>query len=511
LAELCAAIADLLVDRDAAARAGDRVISGLADDSRAVRAGDLFVAIPGTRDDGRRFVGDALAKGAVAIVAQAGVNDGGSIADARAVVLMVSDARVALARLAARCFSGARGLALTAVTGTKGKTTLTYLVESILTAAGRQTGLLGTIAYRYPGRVEAAALTTPGALHIHQLFHDMQAAGCTDAVLEASSIALDQRRLDGLQFRVGALTNVTRDHLDYHQTLDAYFNAKARLFEECLTGGVAVLHADREDGARMKARVRGRVLTVVTTAEAGGDVRLDAHALGSDGTTARFATPVGPVDVRSPLVGNFNLANIALAVGIGIAHELDRDAITTGIARLTGVPGRLERVPNDAGVLCLVDYAHTPDSLEQVLRTVRPLARGRVLSVFGCGGDRDRGKRPLMGRIGAELSDVAIITSDNPRTEDPQAILDMVVADLRAHAALAPGDVVEGACGHVVEPDRRAAIVLAARAARPGDVVLIAGKGHEDYQILGTTKIHFDDREEARAAFAERTATGATI
>jgi UDP-N-acetylmuramoyl-L-alanyl-D-glutamate--2,6-diaminopimelate ligase len=374
-------------------------------------------------------------------------------------------------------------------------------MESILTAAGRRPGVIGTVTYRHPGRAEPAPLTTPGALQLHDFFTDMRAADCTDAVLETSSHALDQGRLHGCRFRVAALTNVTQDHLDYHRTHDEYFAAKAILFRELLeTGGSAVLFADREDGRRMRAEVRGTVLTVATS-DVAADVRVVRRRLDGAGTTATLATPSGPVEVVSSLVGDYNLENIALATGMGIAHGLRPEAIAAGVRALAGVPGRLERVDNDKGVLCLVDYSHKPDALDKALEVLRPLTAGRLIVVFGCGGDRDQSKRPIMGEVAARRADVVVVTSDNPRTEDPDAIIAMIVPGVRRGGKeerdIATGD------GFLVEPDRRRAIRTAVAAARPGDTLIIAGKGHEDYQILGTTKIHFDDREEAAAAFAE--------
>jgi UDP-N-acetylmuramoyl-L-alanyl-D-glutamate--2,6-diaminopimelate ligase len=334
--------------------------------------------------------------------------------------------------------------------------------------------------------------TTPGALALQATLAAMRAAGTTDVVLEATSHALDQDRLAGCLFRVAALTNLTQDHLDYHGTMERYFDAKAILFERLLhpTNGVGVLPVDKEEGARMRARCPRPTIGVSLTAAPGADVVGGKATLGADGIHVTFSTPKGPIAIDSPLVGEFNLENLALAVGIGIAADLSAQAITGGLSGVAGVPGRLERVANERGVLCVVDYAHTPDALERALAAVRPYARGKLIVVFGCGGDRDRGKRPLMGEIAARGADLSIVTSDNPRTEDPAAIIDMILPGL------------EGA-SHRREPDRRVAIELGVTVANPGDVLLIAGKGHEDYQIVGTTKTHFDDREEAAAAFAK--------
>jgi UDP-N-acetylmuramoyl-L-alanyl-D-glutamate--2,6-diaminopimelate ligase len=468
-------------------------VQDVRDDSRLVRPRELFVAVPGVVADGRRFVADAAARGATALVTEGHVP-----VDFPGVVVVVPRARNALGVIAANRFGAADALSLVAVTGTNGKTTTTYLVEAMLRAAGRVAGVIGTVAYRSsaPGFVSVAApLTTPGALALHALFADMRAAGTTDVVLEASSHALDQGRLDGCRFRVGALTNVTQDHLDYHETMAHYFDSKAILFERLLDPacGVGVTFVDDDYGRRMRDRCKGRTLGVARQlgpASAGADVVVESVVMGTEGILAKLATPVGKVEVISPLVGEFNVENLALAVGIGVATDLSLDVIARGLASISGVPGRLERVPNDRGVLCVVDYAHTPDALERAIAALRPYARGRLIVVFGCGGDRDRSKRPLMGRIAARGADLSIVTSDNPRTEEPDAIIDMIVPGLEGSS-------------YRREPNRRAAIASAIADAKAGDVLLIAGKGHEDYQIVGTTKAHFDDREEAAAAFGK--------
>jgi UDP-N-acetylmuramyl-tripeptide synthetase len=321
----------------------------------------------------------------------------------------------------------------------------------------------------------------------------MERAGTTHVVMETSSIALDQDRLAGVPFRVGAFTNLTQDHLDYHGSMDAYLAAKARLFADRLRpgDGVAVALTDREAGRDLLARAAGRKIACSARAHRATDVWVERAQLGIDGITAELATPRGVLTVRSALLAQHNLENIVVAVGVAEGLGIDHAAVREGLASLRGVPGRLEPVDVGGGVTVLVDYAHTPDALARAIDAVRPLTRGRLLVVFGCGGDRDRTKRPLMGRIAVEGADLSIITSDNPRTEDPSAIVEMILEG--AHGATRGRP-------FLVEVDRRAAIRRALTEARRGDVVLIAGKGHEDYQILGKTKIHFDDREEARAA-----------
>jgi UDP-N-acetylmuramoyl-L-alanyl-D-glutamate--2,6-diaminopimelate ligase len=509
LGSLLAGISGARLAGDTAAGAA-LAVREVRDDSRQVEPGDLFVAVPGAAADGKRFVADAAARGAVAIVVEG--EPAPELASFRGVVVTVPSARQALGRIAANRFGTPGSLSLLAVTGTNGKTTTTYIVESMLRAAGLSPGVIGTVSYRaagLPGGGRPAPLTTPGALALHGLFDEMRAVGTTDVVLEASSHALEQGRLDGCRFRVAAMTNLTQDHLDYHGTMEQYFEAKAILFDRLVDspGGVAVTFVDDEAGRRIRARGGGhRRIGVARTAGEGGrgaDVVVVDRELGAGGTRATMQTPVGRLEIASPLVGEYNLANLALSVAMAIGRGLSADAIVAGAADVA-VPGRLERVANDRGVLCVVDYAHTPDALERAIGAMRALTRGRLIVVFGCGGDRDRTKRPLMGEIAARDADLAIVTSDNPRTEDPASIVEMILAGVRRVGApeLAGRALRDARRGTHVEVDRRAAIRLAASAAETGDVLLIAGKGHEDYQILGTTKHHFDDREEAAAALA---------
>jgi len=491
-----------------------RIVSGdpaldvaeVRDDSRRVQPGDLFVAISGTKQDGRRFIEDALAKGAVAILTAEGGEEA-AVLEKRTALVLAPKPRRALGLIAANRQRAAAGLTLTAVTGTNGKTTTTYLVEAILSAAGRKAGVIGTVGYRFGDQVKEAQLTTPGALELFCNLAEMHKAGATDVVMEASSIALEQDRLAGCRFRVAALTNITQDHLDYHGTMEAYFAAKSILFRELVArpNGVSVLFVDDAQGLAMRRQISSPVLTL-SREDRGADVVVLRRWLGPEGIRLRLGTPSGPIDLISPLVGDFNLSNILTAVGIALAYGIAPEAMVTGVARLSGVPGRLEPVANEAGVLCVVDYAHTPDALERALDALRPLTKGRLICVFGCGGDRDRGKRPLMGEAAAGRADVAVVTSDNPRTEEPGAIIDMILEGVyRTGKAERPTvELAHGQPGFLVEPDRAAAISRAVGLARFGDVVLLAGKGHEDYQIVGTQKSHFDDREVAAAAFAAR-------
>ncbi|HJZ86721.1 MAG TPA: UDP-N-acetylmuramoyl-L-alanyl-D-glutamate--2,6-diaminopimelate ligase [Polyangia bacterium] len=466
----------------------DQLVGYVRDDSRAVEPGDVFIAVPGRTVDGHGFLDSAAQRGARAAVVERALPFSG-------VRVVVRSSARAVGILAANRFGNPGSkLTLCGVTGTNGKTTTTHLIEWILAAAGARVGMIGTVHYRYPGVERAADLTTPSAIALQQLLRQMLDAGTTHVVMEVSSIALDQARLAGLFFHVAAFTNLTQDHLDYHGSMEAYFEAKALLFSRYLRAGdgVAVAFVDRPPGPRMLEQAARRKITCSTWPH-GGDVSVESARLDVGGIEAQLATPRGPLAVRSPLLAQHNLENIVVAVGVAEALGLPHPAVRAGIEALHGVPGRLEPVDLGDDRVALVDYAHTPDALAHAIAAVRPLARRRLIVVFGCGGDRDRSKRPLMGRIAAEGADLAIITSDNPRTEDPQSIVDMIAQGARA----------AGRGWIEIEVDRRQAIRRAVGLAESGDVVLIAGKGHEDYQILGKTKIHFDDREETRAAAAE--------
>ena len=502
-------LADLLAGIDGARVRGDAgvAVAEVRDDSRQVARGDLFIAVPGTVVDGRKFLADAVGRGAAALVIE-----GEPPADLAfaGVVAVVPSARQALGVIARNRFRGATALELSAVTGTNGKTTTTYIVEAMLRAAGLSPGVVGTVSYRgpgVPGGARPAPNTTPGALMLHELFDQMHAGGATDVVLEATSHALSQGRVAGCSFRVAAMTNLTQDHLDYHGDMQRYADAKAILFEQLIdrTRGVAVTFVDDEAGLAMRARATAAParLGVARAPKPGADVVVERSVMDAAGTHATFATPLGRIDVETPLVGDYNLENLAIAVGMAIGRGLSADAIARGAGDVA-VPGRLEKVGNARGVLCVVDYAHTPDGLERAIAAMRAVTARRLIVVFGCGGDRDRGKRPMMGEIAARGADLAIVTSDNPRTEDPASIVDMILDGVRRTNApkLAVAELARATRGYHAEVDRRAAIRLAAAAAGTGDVLLIAGKGHEDYQIVGTTKHHFDDREEAATALA---------
>jgi len=462
----------------------DLDIAEVRDDSRAVEAGDLFVAQRGLTVDGHTFVGAVLAKGAAAVLVETRDDAAGGVQ------LVVPSTAQALALVAANRFGRpASTMKLVGITGTNGKTTTTFLVESLLRSVGATVGVIGTVTYRYGDISRPAPFTTPTPLELHATLDEMRRAGCSHVIMECSSHALASDRLFGLGFAVSAFTNLTQDHLDFHGTMAAYAAAKARLFRE-LTVGSAVILIDRPGAEEMVAAAGERARLVSATDVSRATVRVTSWRQTIRGVEAELMTPEGPLSLRSPLIGDFNLENLVVAVGIGLELGLLPAAISAALVSANGAPGRLERVPAPFGIF--VDYAHTPDALVRVMATLRPLTDGKLIVVFGCGGDRDRTKRPIMGEAVARGADLCIVTSDNPRTEDPQSILDMILVG-----------VAKAGSPYLAEVDRRRAIGLAVAAARPGDVLLIAGKGHEDYQILGKTKIHFDDREEARHALAK--------
>jgi UDP-N-acetylmuramoyl-L-alanyl-D-glutamate--2,6-diaminopimelate ligase len=476
----------------------DPDVAAVTSDSRAVEPGVLFFAVAGTRADGHDFAAEAARRGAVAVVAER------PVACPPAPVLLAPSSRRALA-LAAANLAGRPGdaLRLAAVTGTNGKTTVTYLVEACLREAGLPAGVLGTVTHRWPGVERPASHTTPDATVVQGLLAEMRRAGARAAVMEVSSHALDQERVAGLRFAAAGFTNLTRDHLDYHGTMEAYFAAKRRLFHEHLApDGVAVVNARDPFGARLAAELGPGRRAWRYGVRAEDELRAAAVTAGLDGIAARVTTPAGELALRSPLVGAHNLENLLCAVGLALALGVDLPAIGRALAASRGAPGRLERV-DGRGVAVFVDYAHTDDALSRALEALRAAGPRRLLCVFGCGGDRDRGKRPLMGEVAARGADVAVVTSDNPRTEDPEAIIAEILPGLeRAGARRRSIEAAAEGAGYLVEPDRRQAIRLAVALARAGDAVLVAGKGHEDYQIVGTEKRHFSDREEAVSALS---------
>ncbi len=473
----------------------DVTVSGIQYDSRKVRRGDVFVAIRGTAVDGHRFIADAINRGAIVVV----VEDDAAVPEslfmhAGVIKILVEDSRRALAQMAATFFGHpSRRLMLVGVTGTNGKTTTTHLIRSVLEAGGMRVGLIGTIEYLIGDERITATHTTPESLELNMLLAKMADRGCTAAVMEVSSHSLAMNRVYGLEFHAAVFTNLTQDHLDFHGTMEAYFAAKKILFDTLPAGSWAIVNSDDAAGTRIAAGTQAQVVTyglgdAVTVSAVDTTMNVRGMTL-----TLRHGRSRQPV--RSALTGRFNLSNILAACATGVALKIPDARIAEGVASVRQVRGRFEQIVSPKGWTAIVDYAHTPDALENCLRTIRELippgGGPRVITVFGCGGNRDRGKRPIMGGIASGMSDLTFVTSDNPRNEDPGAIIDEILK------GVLPGKAVHR------EPDRRTAIRAALREAHPGDVVLIAGKGHENYQVIGESRTHFDDREEVEAFIRE--------
>ncbi len=485
-------LGSLLADRaapDVLRRCGELPITGVADDSRQVRAGHIFVAVSGTLADGRRFIADAVQRGAAVVVGE-NLPDAGHVP-----VVNVADARAVLTMLALRwhglAADGCAGLKLLGITGTNGKSTTAFMTRAILRAAGWKCGLLGTVLYDLCGRNVTARMTTPGPLELAAYLRECADAGGTAAVLEVSSHALAQKRTDGLRFTAAAFTNLTGDHLDYHGTPEQYRAAKRRLFENLDGAAVAVVNRDDPQHEHLIAGCRARLMTYGLSPEA--DIAASITRSTTQGTYYRLRLEGRELVLENALVGRHNVYNALAAAGLARAAGVPLDAIAQGLLSVRNVPGRLQRVPCACPADVFVDYAHTDDALRNVLSAVKPLTRGRLTVVFGCGGDRDRTKRPRMARAAAEWADAIMVTSDNPRSEAPRAIIDEILTGFDAAARPRV----------LVEPDRALAIRAALAAGRAGDVLVIAGKGHEDYQIVGDRKVHFDDVEAAIQAAAE--------
>jgi len=496
----------------------DPTIRGIRYDSRKVSPGDLFVAVRGANSDGHDFLDRAVALGAAALLVEE-IPDASVRRNVPAV--RVPDARRALAPIAARFFGHpASELSLIGITGTNGKTSTSYLVESILSQAGQRVGLVGTVEIRYAGEREVAVNTTPESLDLQRTLRAMRTEQIDSAVMEVSSHGLELGRVEGCAFRVAAFTNLSQDHLDFHGNMDAYLASKARLFRDHLApGAVAVVNIDDPASEKMIEIARGagaEILRVGRGPDARAELRLVSSTISLDETRATLEDESGSFEIMLPLIGDFNLENLLVAAGIGRALGIDGPMIAAGVASCPQVPGRMERIigtgRNEPTVL--VDYAHTPDAVEKLLRAVRPLCEGRLIAVFGCGGDRDRAKRPLMAEAVAAHADRAIATSDNPRTEDPLAILEEVEVGLKSLLRVDPERLLSPSEGPEDEPrycvliDRRDAIDCAILGADENDTVVLAGKGHEDYQILGREKFPFDDRIEAHRALLARTSEG---
>ncbi|NVM25597.1 MAG: UDP-N-acetylmuramoyl-L-alanyl-D-glutamate--2,6-diaminopimelate ligase [Desulfobacterales bacterium] len=479
---------------------GNIDVKGITCDSRAVKKGDLFVAVRGSSQDGHRYLAQAVQRGAHALV----VEDVESVFRG-ATIVRLPDTRAALSELAARFYRyPAKHMTLIGITGTNGKTTTSYLLESILKEAGRKVGVIGSVSYRFKGKSLRASLTTPESADLMRIMREMRDAGVTHVIAEVSSHSLEQGRTRGLNWSRVIFTNFSRDHLEYHSTMEEYFKAKSLLFHS--------LGEDR-NGDQVKAVInmddpKGKVLERITKVPVvsyglEGDclVRATDIETRQRGVRFRLVTPSGDIPITSPLLGHINIYNILGAAATAFSLNTDLEIIARGVERLTNVPGRLQPVENMRGLSVYVDYAHTPDALEKVLQTLRRVTTGKLITVFGCGGDRDRGKRPDMGRVAGNYSDLAIITSDNPRGEDPAEIADSVELGMKGSGlkriTLGRSNKERG---YEIILDRRMAIRTAINMAKREDIVLIAGKGHEDYQIVGNRKRHFDDVEEAALA-----------
>ncbi|HWM93347.1 MAG TPA: UDP-N-acetylmuramoyl-L-alanyl-D-glutamate--2,6-diaminopimelate ligase [Thermoanaerobaculia bacterium] len=461
----------------------DPEVTGVAHDSRAVEPGDLFVALVGQRFDGRAFAPAAVERGAVAVA-------GPGTGDLEAPWVPVEDPRSVLGPLAAAVYGHPdQELVLVGVTGTNGKSTVATLISAVLDAADLPAGFIGTLGYRFRDRSFPGGHTTPESSDLFRTLRRMRDAGARAVAMEVSSHALDMGRVEGASFDVAVFTNLTRDHLDYHPDMESYFAAKRKVFQHLKPGGRAVVNVEDPYGWRLAAE-----MDAVTFGE-GGDVRVREVEMTSSGTRGVLATPRGDLEFSTPLLGRYNLLNLLAAAAAAEALNLPHSAVAAALAGQRPIPGRMEPVDRGQPFSVFVDYAHTDAALDAALRSAREIVGdGKVVVVFGCGGDRDRGKRPLMGRVAGELADLPILTSDNPRTEDPLAII----------AAVEEGVRTSGRSGYRVVPDRREAIREAIFSAEPGWAVLVAGKGHEREQIIGERKIPFSDFEEIHKALEER-------
>lgn len=473
-------------------------ITDIAYNSARVKPGCCFVAISGASRDGHDFIPMAVHAGAKVVISQHPVTVPESVVN-----LVVEDSRDALARLSADYFGHpSREMALVGVTGTNGKTTITYLLEAVWRAWKKSTGVIGTVNARFGGNTEPVAHTTPESYEIQRLLRHMRNSGVECSVMEVSSHALTQSRVVGCDFDGAIFTNLTQDHLDYHRDMEDYFFAKARLFRERLIVSDkrrvwAVVNIDSPYGKRLTEGLG--YICYRYSLERPCEVYPKQMLVTTEGITMEVMTPQGNVRIHSKLRGHFNVSNILAVIGAAQLQGIPLDLIREGIESLPVVPGRLEPSGVAGGPAVFVDYAHTPDALMHVTKALKAICKGKLITVFGCGGDRDKSKRPLMGEIAADYSDFVVVTSDNPRTEEPMAIIQQIMAGVGQSP---------NAMLHRVEPDRRSAIGAALKMAGPKDIVLIAGKGHEDYQIIGTTKYHFDDREVVAEFYEKKKVVG---
>ncbi|MER3446421.1 MAG: UDP-N-acetylmuramoyl-L-alanyl-D-glutamate--2,6-diaminopimelate ligase [Candidatus Dadabacteria bacterium] len=474
----------------------DIEITGVCYDSKEVRDGSLFVAIRGEKTDGHKYVESAIRSGASALlVEEIPQNHFRDVS-----IIQVEDTKSALAEVSANFFGHpTKELTLAGVTGTNGKTTVTYLLESIWQEWGKNVGVIGTVDYRFSGKRIPAVRTTPESLDLMNLFRNMRDSAVWYVVMEVSSHALDRKRVFGCHFDAAVFTNLSQDHLDYHGTMENYFEAKKRLFSEVLRKSekrekFSIINIDDSYGKKIAKEAAGQIIPYSILNSEG--VYTEKADITSEGIHAILNTPWGRVEISSKLFGKHNLYNILAAVSTALSLGVGIEFVERGVSKIPGVPGRLDRVENPFGITILIDYAHTPDALRNVLAAIRPFTRRRLILLFGCGGDRDPIKRPIMGSIGREMSDVLIVTSDNPRTENPERIIDQIEKGVLGSGSQ------EKLYFRIT--DRRDAIRKAIEIAQKGDTVLLAGKGHENYQILGTEKIPFDDKGVAEEIIREK-------
>ena len=486
----------LLQGAEILSQSGNPAVTGVEYDSRRVRPGTVFVAMKGESSDGNRFIDQAIAAGGVAVVTDSSTE----IPRPGVGWAQVPHGRRALARLSANFYKRpAERIANTGITGTNGKSTTAFIIESILQSAGRKTALVGTIEYHVAGKVLPAPHTTPESLELNRLLAEGLAQGVTESVMEVSSHALEQQRVFAIPFDVAVFTNLTRDHLDYHGTMEEYFRAKQVLFEGCGTDPprAAVLNSDDEFGCHLRKLADKNSSMVLSYGLTAGDFHAENLQITARGSRFQMATPVGKLAIWSPLIGKVNVYNALAAAAAGYARDCSAEAIAKGISELARVPGRFERVDCGQPFTVVVDYAHTDDALRNLTALARDFVlhaglKGKVITLFGCGGDRDRAKRPLMGEAAGKGSDFVVLTSDNPRSEDPLAIMNDAVVGLQKSGLEKSGT------RYTMEPDRRKAIALAIQQAGPGDIVLLAGKGHEKVQVTKNVTVPFDDVQVAR-------------
>jgi len=479
--------------------ASDPEISSIHCDSRYVKPGGLFIAVKGFKTDGHDYIDDAFEKGAAAVISEKRIQGNPK-------VIEVKDSRKAMAAVAARFYGNpSEKICLTGITGTNGKTTTAWILESIFNEAKISSGVIGTVNMRYDGKTFDAAVTTPESIDLQEMLFKMKNAGVTHVVMEVSSHGIDLNRIAGCSFDIGVFTNLTQDHLDYHKTMARYFSCKKRFFTKFLSKGpkaanaLSVINIDSEYGKKIAESVKGKVITTSTDRKTESDIK--SHDINEDinGMQGEIRLNEKKFSFKTRFTGHFNLENILSAAGVAHGLGIAPEIIINGIEKCPAVPGRLERVDNSVKRFLFVDYAHTPDALKNILETLKKMAPARLISVFGCGGDRDRKKRPLMGKIAVKYSDFAIVTSDNPRSEEPMSIIEDILSGIKGCNIVeySANDIKNGFKdkGFFVNPDRKTAIETALAVSRENDIVVVAGKGHETYQILKTGTIDFDDRK----------------